>query len=79
MGKTESNRCGNCGEIENVKHVLLKCERYAEEREELCDKVQEEGREWDIVGILGAEGKGVGLVRKALLKYLNDTRLSNRI
>ena len=78
MGKAESNRCGNCGEIENVEHVILKCESYSEEREQLQDKVREAGREWDIMGILGAEGQGVGLVRKALLKYLYET-VSNRI
>ena len=79
MGKSETKTCGNCGELENVEHIILKCESYSEEREELCEKVREAGREWNIMGILGAEGKGVGLVRKALLKFLYDSRLSNRI
>ena len=39
-----------CSNIENVEHILLKCDSYAEERAQLKEKVCEAGREWDIMG-----------------------------
>jgi len=45
------------------------------------DKVQQTGRELNLVGILGSEGDGedIRITRKTLFKFLKDTRLWNRI
>jgi len=51
------------------------------ERRVFKDKVQQTGREWNLVGILGSEGEreDIRITRKALFKFLKDTRLWNRI
>ena len=39
MGKSDSDKCGNCGVKEDVEHILLHCDIYKEERDNLF-KVQ---------------------------------------
>ena len=48
---------------------ILNCDSYTEERAQLQDKVCEAGQEWDVSEILGAEGKGVEMGRKALFLF----------
>lgn len=81
MGKRNSENCENCGVKENVEHVILYCTLNEVERRVFKDKVQETGREWNLVGILGLEGEGeeIRITRKALFKFLKDSGLWNRI
>ena len=79
MGKRNSENCENCGVKENVEHVILNCTLNEVERQVLKDKVQEAGREWNLVGILGSEGEGIRITRKALFTFLKDSGLWSRI
>ena len=79
MGKRNSENCENCGVKENVEHVILYCTLNEVERQVLKDKVQEAGREWNLVGILGSEGEGIRITRKALFTFLKDSGLWSRI
>ncbi len=60
MGKRNNENCDKCGVKENTEHVLLHCILYEEERRVFQDRVQEAGREWNMMGILGTEGEGGG-------------------
>ena len=42
IGKSGTDKC-ECGKTETVKHVLMECERYTEERMRLADKLQRLG------------------------------------
>ncbi len=81
MGKSNNENCDNCGVKENVEHVILDCILYEVERRVLQNRVQEVGREWNLMGILWSEGEGEGIriSRKALFKFLNYTGLMIRI
>ncbi len=41
----------------------------------LQNRVQEVRHEWNLTGILGSEGEGIRISRKALFKFLNYTGL----
>ncbi len=81
MGERNNENCDNCGVKENVEHVIFDYILYEVERQVLQNRVQEVGREWNLMGILGSEGEGEGIriIRKALFKFLNDTGLMRRI
>ena len=79
MGKSDSNKCGNCAVKEDVEHILLNCDSYKAEREQLKAKVLEAEREWSVVGVLGTKGEGVKATRKALFKFLSETGVGKRI
>lgn len=38
------------------------------ERQRLQERVREAGWEWDLIGILGTEGEGVGVARREFFK-----------
>ena len=73
MGKSDSDKCGNCGVKEDVEHILLHCDIYKAEREKLKAKVLEAEREWSVVGVLGTKGEGVRATRKELFTFLSET------
>ena len=79
MGKSDSDKCGNCGVRENVEHILLHCVTYRVERGTLRDKVLEAEKEWNVAGILGTEGEGVRATRKALFTFLRETGIGKII
>lgn len=81
LGKRNSEKCENCGVKENVEHVILHCILFELERQIFQDRVQEAGREWNLMGVLGTEGeeKGIRITRKTLFKFLKDTGLVNRM
>lgn len=81
LGKRNSEKCENCGVKENVEHIILHCILFELERQIFQDRVQEAGREWNLMGVLGTEGeeKGIRITRKALFKFLKDTGWVNRI
>ncbi len=54
------------------------CTHLANKADSDSDSVQEAGREWNLMGILGTEGEGGG-IRITLFKFLNDTGLMSRI
>ncbi|XDV31197.1 hypothetical protein PO909_033945 [Leuciscus waleckii] len=61
LGKINSNKCANCGDKENVDHVIMHCSIYESDRRNLHDKVRETGRVWDLKGVLGTEGEEEGM------------------
>ncbi len=75
MGERNNENCDNCSVKGNAEHVILDCILYEVERRVLHNRVQEVGREW----ILGSEGEGRRISRKALFKFLNYTELMRRI
>ncbi len=79
MGKRNSDNCDNWGVKENAEHVILDCILYDVERRVLQNRVPEVGRKWNLTGILGSEGEGMRISRKALFKFLNYTGLIRRI
>lgn len=81
IGKRNSENCEKCGVKENAEHVILHCILYELERRVLQDGVQEAGREWNLIGILGTEGERKGIIstRMALFKFLKVTGLMGRI
>lgn len=81
MGKKNSENCENCGVKENAEHIILYCTLHEVERQVFKDKVQEAGREWTLVGILGSEGEGeeIRITRKALFTFLKAAGLLSRI
>lgn len=42
IGKTETDRCQECGIVDSPKHVLYECRRWRSEREELINKLEED-------------------------------------
>ena len=46
IGKHPTGLCDNCGEVENVEHVLVVCERYREGRRELLEALGGRDVEW---------------------------------
>ncbi len=75
------NNNDNCGVKENFEDVIFDRVLYEVERRVWQNRVQEVGREWNLMGILGSEGKreGIRIIRKAIFKFLNDTGLMRRI
>ena len=79
MGKSDSDKCGNCGVKEDVEHILLHCDICRAEREKLKADVLEAEREWSVAGVLGTKGEGVRATRKALFAFLSETGVGNII
>ncbi len=54
---------------------------HSAERWVLQNRVQEVGREWNLMGVLGSEGEGEGIriTKKAFYTFLNDTGLMRGI
>jgi len=75
MGKRNSEKCENCGVKEDAEHIILYSRLNEVERRVFKDNVQQTGREWNLLGILGSEGEGedIRITRKTLFKFLKDT------
>ena len=77
LGKHETGLCEGCGEEETVEHVLLRCDRYKEERQVMRDRWRDMGRgEISLEGVLGMEDRESVRV---LLEYLRSTGIYDRI
>ena len=79
MGKSQSDECIECRSKEDVEHVLLHCKKYRDERMRLNQKINQVGRKWNIEGLLGTTGDGVKDAQKAVVQYLKNIGIYNRI
>ncbi|ROL43138.1 hypothetical protein DPX16_1776 [Anabarilius grahami] len=66
--------CTHCGEVENVEHILLRCRKYSEKRKE-PERIT--NNELCLKKLLGMSGEQ-SLI-KAVIIYLKETQLANRI
>lgn len=74
IGKHQNGLCIQCGEVENVKHVLLICKKYSEERKALEKATK---NKMSLKNLLRMPGDQV--VIKAVLGFLKETQLLGRI
>lgn len=79
MGKSPSDECLECRSKEDVEHVLLYCKKYRDERMRLKQKISQTGRKWNLEGLLGTTGDGVKDTQKAVIQYLKNIGIYNRI
>ncbi len=73
IGRHTDGKCGHCGEKESVRHVLLECGAYEEERRALAAAGKRVKMVINIKNLLGRE------LISHVIKYLKSTRLIHRI
>ncbi len=73
IGRHTDGKCGHCGEKESVRHVLLECGAYEEERRALAAAGKRAKMVINIKNLLGRE------LISHVIKYLKSTRLIHRI
>lgn len=79
IGKHESGKCDNCGELETVNHIILECPAYERER---FDLIQELGQLEDKVislKVLLGNGLRQSKIHEILIKYLGNIGIMHRI
>jgi len=74
IGKHPTGLCNHCNTQETVKHILLECKRYEEERRELEKQVGEQN-----MTIGNLLGKTMSKTHSHLMNYLESTGISERI
>ncbi len=57
----------------------MECNKYKEERERHLLKISKTGRKRNLEGILGTTGEGVMDTHKAVITFLKDIELYDRI
>lgn len=75
MGKHPTGECEDCGECENVEHVLIRCGKYSHQRRELIRRMEGRGVTFSLLTIL----KGGRDLDKDVIKFLRDTGLIRRV
>ncbi|XP_045022915.1 uncharacterized protein LOC123466852 [Daphnia magna] len=76
--------CPNgCAEKENTEHVLIHCPHYSRERRELSDALEELNLPLEVPTLTGINFNipkhTQGKIAKALIKYITDTKIIERI
>lgn len=74
IGKHPTGLCTECNVQETVKHILLDCKKYEEDRAEL--KAQMDEQSMTLEHLLG---KSSGSIHNLLILFLKNTGLSERI
>jgi ribonuclease HI len=79
IGKSDSECCSHCGRTETVEHVLLYCEAYRRERNQLVGKLKD--LEMNVISVkdIFQNAQKQSKIYGFLLKFLRDTGLINRI
>lgn len=75
IGKHHTGLCDWCGIRETVEHVLIKCNKYSEERSKLREELQMEGNQQLTLRIILNSVEGGRLI----IKFLRRTNLIHRI
>ena len=78
IGKHDTGLC-QCGQAESVAHVFLVCENYNAERQRLFISMAELGVEVYSVFSLFGHSENHQKISKAVLQFLHETRLYERI
>ena len=73
IGKHDTGNCDKCGLFEDVKHVLLECDGYQRERQKLIEAAVKAKLAFNMSILTSA------ILRKALFRYLKETRLMERL
>ena len=76
IGKHPDGSCDHCGQSESVKHVLLECRTYEEERRALITAAEKDKIGLNIENLLRVESI---IVIDQIISYLKETRLMERI
>lgn len=82
IGKLESPNCPLCGTIEDIKHILLECPKYTDNRHQLYKDIhQTTGSALTLQHLLGPwdDERYAAKSTNALLKFLSATGLDKRL
>lgn len=79
IGKHDTGKCDNCGELETVQHILLECAAYERERQQLSQELGRMGVDTISIKVLLGNGIRQSRIHELLFKYLNKTGIVNRI
>lgn len=74
MGKHETGMCPYCTETETVKHVLLTCRQYSEEREIIKRVTKNSVTLSNLLSLPGTQS-----TTKAVIEFLKETQLARRL
>lgn len=77
IGKHETGRCEYCGQEETVKHVIINCQRFEEERRLLIQNLRDIETDFDLIAILKRNSRHA--CYQILLQYLRRTKTIERI
>ena len=77
IAKHESGRCDYCEQQETVQHIIMHCQRFEIEREQLICSLRRESVCFDIINILQKESGNK--CYKLLSQYLKQTKFLERI
>ena len=73
IGKHATGNCDKCGMVENVKHVLLDCKEYEQERQKVIAAADKAKMPFNICSVTSS------VLFKVVIKYLKETGLMERM